>query len=76
MTNPTKCTVSIRASYCNLNQPRSFGDQPAKYSVSAIVPKTDVASLAKLDAAMHAAYKEGLPILQGKSRTAPLLESG
>jgi len=74
MPSSTRCTVPIRASYCNLNQPRAFGDNPAKYSVSAILDKGNVTALAKIEAAMHAAYEEGLPILQGKSRTAPSYE--
>ncbi len=68
---PTKCTIPCVISYANLNQPRAFGDQAPKYGGSLIVDKKDALALAKIEAAMKAAYEEGLSVLKGKSKAAP-----
>ncbi|MCR5487425.1 MAG: DUF2815 family protein [Lachnospiraceae bacterium] len=72
--HPTKCTIPAQISYANLNQPRAFGDQPAKYGASLIVSKKDEMAKAKLMAAMKAAYDEGISVLKGKSKTVPTFE--
>lgn len=72
--HPNMCTVNCVISYANLNQPRAFGDQAPKYGGSLIVKKSDATAKARIDAAMKAAYEDGLSILKGKSRTAPSFE--
>lgn len=74
--HPTKCTTGpkTRCSYLNVNAPKAFGDQKPKYSASLIIPKSDTLTMARIDAAMRAAYDEGLSVLKGKSKTAPSFE--
>jgi len=73
--HPDKCTTGrVRCSYLNINAPKAFGDEKPKYSVSLIIPKDDAATLKKIDAAMRAAYENGISILKGKGRTTPTYE--
>ena len=74
--HPTKCTTGerTRCSYLNVLQPKAYGDGKPKYSASLIIPKSDVATLNKIDAAMRAAYEDDISALKGKSRTAPTYE--
>lgn len=74
--HPNKCTTGpkTRCSYLNVNQPKAYGDGKPKYSASLIIPKDDVATLTKIDAAMRAAYEDGGSVLKGKSRTVPTYE--
>lgn len=54
-------TGECRLSYCNLTTPRAAqqGGEP-KYSVTLLIPKTDVATKADIDAAIQAAAYEAL----------------
>ena len=54
-------TGECRLSYCNLTTPRAAqqGGEP-KYSVTVLIPKTDVATKADIDAASQAAANEAL----------------
>ena len=54
-------TGECRLSYCNLTTPRAAqqGGEP-KYSVTLLIPKTDVAAKADIDAAIQAAANEAL----------------
>ena len=54
-------TGECRLSYCNLTPPRAAqqGGEP-KYSVTLLIPKTDVATKADIDAAIQAAANEAL----------------
>ena len=54
-------TGEVRLSYCNLTTPRAAkqGGEP-KYSVTILIPKTDVATKADIDAAIQAAAQEAL----------------
>lgn len=59
---PTKVlTGEVRLSYANLTTPRttSQGDEP-KYSVTLLIPKTDVATLKDIENSMNAAYEDGV----------------
>ncbi|MEC1696144.1 DUF2815 family protein [Schinkia azotoformans] len=59
--NPTRVvTGEARLSYVNLLKPREsqYGGE-AKYSVTILVPKTDVATKQKIDAAIEAAKQSG-----------------
>ena len=54
-------TGEVRLSYANLTTPRAAqqGGEP-KYSVTLLIPKTDVATKADIDAAINAAANEAL----------------
>lgn len=54
-------TGEVRLSYCNLTTPRAAqqGGEP-KYSVTLLIPKTDMATKADIDAAIQAAANEAL----------------
>ena len=61
ITNPMKVITGpdTRWSYCNVHEPKSINGGTPKYSVSLIVPKTDTKTVAKIKAAIEAAYQEG-----------------
>ncbi len=72
--NPTKViTGKCRASYANLNEPKSINGSKPKYSVSIIIPKSDTVTLGKIKGAIQAAYAEGESKLKGSGKTVPLL---
>lgn len=54
-------TGEVRLSYCNLTTPRAAkqGGEP-KFSVTILIPKTDVSTKADIDAAIQAAAQEAL----------------
>ena len=51
-----------------------YGGEP-KYSVSLIIPKSDVETVKKIKAAIKAAYTEGQAKLKGNSKSVPAFES-
>ena len=56
-------TKEVRLSYCHLVEPYANPQQPGakpKYSVTLLIPKTDTATKADIDAAMKAAYEQGV----------------
>lgn len=63
-----------RWSYCHIFEPTAISEGATpKYSVSLIIPKTDTATLSKIKAAIHVAYKEGESKLKGNSKIVPAL---
>ena len=62
-----------RWSYANVWEAKSIKGGAPKFSVSLIVPKSDTATVAKIQAAIEAAYKEGESKLKGNGRTVPAL---
>ena len=75
--NPTKVITGpkTRFSYLNVNEPKAtIGGGPAKYSVSLIIPKSDTVTIAKIKAAIKAAYDEGQSKLKGNSKSVPALD--
>ena len=75
--NPTKVITGpkTRFSYLNVNEPKTpLGGGTPKYSVSLIIPKSDTATVAKIKAAIKAAYDEGQSKLKGNSKFVPELE--
>lgn len=62
-----------RWSYANVWEPKSINGGAPKYSVSLIIPKSDTTTVAKIKAAIEAAYKEGEPKLKGNSNSVPPL---
>ena len=65
--NPTKClTGEVRLSFVHLDQPYSNNGGEPKYSVSAIIPKSDKETIKKIQAAVEAAKQESLSKWGGK----------
>ncbi len=74
--NPTKVITSkCRASYANLNEPKSINGGKPKYSVSIIIPKSDTTTVGRIKSAIEAAYIEGENKLKGNGKTVPALAS-
>ena len=75
--NPTKVITGKNTimSYLNVNEPKvPLGGGTPKYSVSLIIPKFDTVTVAKIRAAIQAAYEEGQSKLKGNSKFVPALE--
>lgn len=54
-------TGLVRFSYCNIFRSRSFREgQDAKYSVCLLIPKSDKATLKKIQAAINEAVEQGV----------------
>lgn len=77
ITNPTKVITGpkTRWSYANVWDAKSINGGAPKYSVSLIIPKSDVKNVAKINAAIEAAYTEGESKLKGNGRTVPALSA-
>lgn len=76
--NPTKVITGPKTvfSYLNVNEPKApLGGGTPKYSVSLIIPKSDTVTIAKINAAIEAAYNEGQSKLKGNSKFVPELDS-
>jgi hypothetical protein len=52
-------TGKVRFSYANVWEPKSINGGEPKYSVSIIIPKTDVETLKKINVAIEAAKNQG-----------------
>lgn len=66
-TNSTKVVTSIvRLSYANVWEPASINGSNPKYSVSLIIPKSDIKTIADINAAVDAAIKDGAAKFGGK----------
>lgn len=76
-TNPTKVITGsqTRWSYANVWQPKAINGGTPKYSVSLIIPKSDVKTVEKIKAAIKAAYEEGESKLKGNGRSVPALSA-
>ena len=74
--NPTKVITGpkTRWSYANVWDPKSINGGTPKYSVSLIIPKSDVATVKKIEAAIQAAYEEGEFKLKGNGKSVPSLK--
>ena len=61
-------------SYLTVNEPKApLGGGTPKYSVSLIIPKSDKVTIAKIRAAIQAAYEEGQSKLKGNGKAVPSL---
>lgn len=71
--NPMKVITGpdTRWSYVNAWEAKSINGGTPKYSVSLIIPKTDTLTVAKIKAAIEAAYHEGEAKLKGSGKTVP-----
>jgi len=77
VSNPTKVITGKHTvfSYLTVNEPKTpLGGGTPKYSVSLIIPKSDIVTVEKIKAAIQAAYDEGQSKLKGNSRVVPALE--
>ena len=59
-------TGTMRLSYANIWEPKSIKGSAAKYSVSLLIPKSDKATLAKIQTAIDAAIEDGIGKFGGK----------
>ena len=74
--NPAKVITGVcRLSYANIWQAKSINGGAPKYSASILIPKSDTKTVAKVKAAIQAAYEEGEGKLKGNGKTAPSLAS-
>jgi hypothetical protein len=64
-----------RWSYANVWEAKSINGGAPKFSVSLIVPKSDHGTIAKIKAAIDAAYREGEAKLKGNSKVMPPLSA-
>lgn len=65
-------TGEVRLSYTNLTTPRApqQGGEP-KYSVTLLIPKTDAATIANINASIKAAYEDGVSKKWGGAHPTP-----
>ena len=56
-------------------EPKAINGGTPKYSVSLIIPKSDEKTVAKVKAAIQAAYEEGSGKLKGNGRSVPALDA-
>ena len=75
--NPTKVITGpdTRWSYCNAWEAKAINGGTPKFSVSLIIPKSDTATIAKVKAAIQAAYEEGASKLKGNGKSVPQLSA-
>ena len=75
ITNPLKVITGpdTRWSYANIWEPKSINGGVPKYSVSLIIPQSDTKTVAKIKAAIEAAYQEGQGKLKGNCKSVPSL---
>ncbi|ABZ85444.1 conserved hypothetical protein [Heliomicrobium modesticaldum Ice1] len=75
--NPMKVITGpdTRWSYANVWEAKSINGGTPKFSVSLIIPKSDTRTIAKLKAAIEAAYHEGEAKLKGNGKTVPPLSA-
>ena len=73
--NPMKVITgpNTRWSYVNAWEPKSINGGTPKFSVSLIIPKSDTKTIAKIKAAIEAAYHEGESKLKGNGKAVPPL---
>lgn len=73
--NPMKVITSLdtRWSYATVWESKSINGGSPKYSVSLIIHKSDTRTVAKIKAAIEAAYQEGQSKLKGNSKSVPPL---
>lgn len=75
--NPTKVITGpdTRWSYCNAWEAKAINGGTPKFSVSLIIPKSDTKTIAKVKAAIQAAYEEGASKLKGNGKSVPSLKA-
>ena len=71
--NPMKVITGpdTRWSYANVWEAKSINGGTPKFSVSLIIPKSDTKTVAKIKAAIEAAYNDGESKLKGSGKSVP-----
>ena len=71
--NPMKVITGpdTRWSYANIWEAKSINGGTPKFSVSLIIPKSDTKTVAKIKAAIEAAYHDGEAKLKGSGKSVP-----
>ncbi|MEJ6019857.1 DUF2815 family protein [Corynebacterium sp. H113] len=59
-------TGEVRLSYANVWEPRSINGSDPKFSCSILIPKSDTATIARIEKAIDAALQEGIGKFGGK----------
>lgn len=77
VSNPLKVITGpdTRWSYANCWEAKSIAGSTPKFSVSLIIPKSDTHTVAKIKAAIEAAYLDGEAKLKGSGKTVPPLST-
>lgn len=77
MKNPCKVITgpNTRWSYCNVWEAKAIQGGTPKFSVSLIIPKSDVRTVERVKAGIQAAYEDGQGKLKGNGRSVPPLAS-
>ena len=75
--NPTKVITGPNTTFSYLNcwDPKAIQGGTPKFSVSLIIPKSDVKTIEKIKAAIQAAYEEGQSKLKGNVKSVPALST-
>ncbi len=75
--NPMKVITGpdTRWSYANVWEAKSINGGTPKFSVSLIIPKSDTKTIAKIKAAIEAAYHDGESKLKGNGKSVPPLSA-
>ena len=75
--NPTKVITGPNTTFSYLNcwDPKAIQGGTPKFSVSLIIPKSDVKTIEKIKAAIQAAYEEGESKLKGNGKFVPALDT-
>ena len=73
--NPMKVITGkdTRWSYCNVWEAKAINGGTPKFSVSLLIPKSDIVTVKKIKDAIEAAYREGEAKLKGNGKTVPPL---
>lgn len=75
--NPIKVITGPNTTFSYLNcwDPKAIQGGTPKFSVSLIIPKSDVKTIEKIKAAIQAAYEEGQSKLKGNGKSVPALST-
>ncbi|MDY3893290.1 DUF2815 family protein [Fusicatenibacter saccharivorans] len=75
--NPTKVITGPNTTFSYLNcwDPKAIQGGTPKFSVSLIIPKSDVKTIEKIKVAIQAAYEEGQSKLKGNGKSVPALST-
>ena len=75
--NPCKVITGVKTrwSYANVWQAKSINGGAPKFSVSLIIPKSDIKTVEAIKNAIQAAYEEGQSKLKGNSKSVPALST-
>ena len=67
--------VNTRWSYANVWEPKAMEGGKPKFSVSLIIPKSDIVTVGKIKAAIEEAYRDGQSKLKGNGKSVPALST-